>query len=227
MNNKAISGVEEIRKVLAVLGISTEITQHESGEEIKLAGTWVNVHCHVPGGTSSFLKTDSLEEIVEGEYRNEGGYLFKQSWSAAISKATYVVELGEKADGDGRVERRVWTIHIWGSPEVNAVITTICEWLRGKDATAEMLEAEKNGHIQEWVRTQISAGSTPKFVRLGSVEFPLCIHDGKIRAQGEYSFPEHHHAVARVFNRLSNDELIGMLPDEQRVYASALGKVKV
>lgn len=214
---------DPFRKLLRLANLPVAILhRHNPGEAVEFRGTWAHLHCHMPGGTSSFIETDSQEPISEGEFRRGTGYYREQSWSATISSATYAAVLGEKADSNGRVYRRVWELHIWGNPQVEPVAKLICEWLRGADATPEMLEAERHGQSREWMVAQVAGGSAAWMVKIGSEEFPLYHYIDRVRAKGKYQYPESNNAVARVFNDLDNDSVIAILPEEQRAYARAL-----
>lgn len=220
---KSEEEVDSFRKLLRLAGLPVAILhRHNPGETVELRGTWAHLRCHVPNGTSTVVKTDAVGQVLEGELRTGPDRYCEQSWSATLSSATYAVVLGEKSNSSGDVYRRVWELHIWGNPEVGPVAKVICQWLRGADATPEMLEAEKHGQARKWMATQVAGGSAPWMVKLGSIEFPLYLVNGSVRAKGKYQYPESDNAVARVLNDLDNDGILGVLPEEQRAYARAL-----
>lgn len=224
--------MRDINSFLELAGLSrTEIFHHASGEVVKLEGLWAYLHCHVPGRSSSFLKTDSEGEVSKGpRYRKPGGYYEEEPWEANLSRATWAVVLGQSADEGGRVDYEVRQIHLWGEVDPTPVMDLVCKYLHGEDADVEMLEARAVGKRKvqrEWLPARLSPGSEPWFVRLGSKEFPLYFYhgDGKVQAKGEYQYPESGNAVARTFNQMMRRReraALAVLPEAQRAYARAL-----
>ena len=218
---------DPLRRLVRLAKLPIKILhRHKVGDEpLELSGQWAHLDCNWPNGRSSVLETDSPDEVVRGKLQNGPHYYRSRDWSVKITRATYAVVLGENSDHNGRIYKCVRAIHIWGDPSVEPVAIIVCGWLRGAGATQEMLEAERWGHLDEWMVKQIFSGSAPWMIKFGGHgEFPLCYYDYEraIRAKGKYQYPEYSNAIARIFNNLDNDSVLGMLPKEQLSYANAL-----
>jgi hypothetical protein len=216
---------DPFRRLLRALDLPVAILhRHAVGEAVELAGMSANLSCHVPNGKSAYLKTDSEEPVVLGARRGSQHYT-EEDWTVELSKATYAVVLGHRANSNGNVFPRIWEVHVWGNPDVVPVEKLLVEHLYGPEATLAMLAAQKSGRVKEWLAIQVGVGATPWLAKIGSREFPLydyATNVAEIRAKGDYQCPEHEHALARIFNNLGNEEILALLPEEQRSYAEAL-----
>jgi hypothetical protein len=171
--------------------------------------------------------------VKEEDVRHIGtGYYREQDWFANFSHATWAVVVGERADRDGRVYRRIWEVHIWGKIGIEPVTKVICEWLYGRGADINFLLAIGNKEKEKvWLRQAIGPGSSPEKIKIAGKE---CI----IRKSSfGLEFGEEHvvnrsddSAAAKMFSRFGGEgnkfsdenEKLNLLPEAQRQYAKTL-----
>ncbi len=150
---------DPVRRFLRVAGVPIKVLKrHEPGESVRIQ----------PGYTydPDQLRTDGhVDRILVPCYP-------KPVPEDSVTGGTYAVLIGWRHFPNGGREPRINAVHVWGNPDVEPLAKIIAEWLRGKDATADLFELTQE-QTCAWAAERIGSGPKPWLVRTGSVELSL------------------------------------------------------
>ncbi len=213
--------------------------RHQPGERVEFSGQLANLYCHVPGRSSSSLKTDSMEEIRKEKIIESSDSQFtRQPWEASLSEATWAVVYESRADHNGRVDRYIKALHIWGEPNVEEVAKAVGSYIFCPGASLAYLEARATGQSLSWLKGIVEPGRDFNHILLDGEEYEIILDteekdfglrsktkDGFVLAAKWVFGPDS--IAATVFNGMKKDVRLALLPQAQRQYAQSLLNIEI